>query len=84
MIEQAMCRVKVTDHDWFILGYVLQETRVKLMVLPHLHNVDDLPNVIAWALNNLLNHVSLYKETLFLANALNSPSDTIFWRLVKL
>ena len=49
MVKQLVCCIKVVDHDHAVFAVV------SLRMLPHLHDVDDLPNVISRTLNKLLN-----------------------------
>jgi hypothetical protein len=47
VIQEPVSCIKVADHDRLILCNVLEEARVQLMVLPHLHDVYDLADVVA-------------------------------------
>ena len=50
MIQHPVSSIKIADHDTFIFSYLLEKSCVHLMILPHLKNVDDLPQIIARAL----------------------------------
>jgi hypothetical protein len=50
MIQHPVSSIEIADHDTFILCYLLEKSRVHLMILPHLKNVDDLSQIVARAL----------------------------------
>jgi hypothetical protein len=47
MIEHPVGSIEIGYHNRLVFGNAIKETPVKLVVLPHLKNVDHLPYIIA-------------------------------------
>jgi len=59
MVKHSLSCVKVTYHHALILSYTLNKPLIHLMILPHLHYVNNLSDVIPRAFNHLFNYLSL-------------------------